>query len=419
MQILKPLGHGPIARLWAGLSLAAIGDQVYRIALIWLSVQLMGSEAGWVSTAEAAVVLATALFAGAWTERWDHRRTMIGADLVRAGLALTPVIAWATGHLSLWTLLIPSVALAALRGVFEPALQASLPRLAPSAPLLAPTNALMDATSRIARLVGPTLAGALAAILPTAGLMAVTALTSLASACAITSLRRDLPRQVHDAHGSRLDRLMRGVRAIRGRPYFSFLLWRAGVVNGLWVVALWLALPLAVQRGGLEAFGASGLAVVGLVMGAYGAGNLTSNLIVGGLPIRAPVAMILAGNGVVGLGLALMGWAALAAPPAAVVPLMMAASAFTALGGPLSDVPMATLRQTVFPLHEVAAVYRLSIVFDWGGMLLATALAPLLLKAASPATAILLCGLGVVAVALVGLTQPTAPPDWQAAAEAA
>ncbi|MBU1376825.1 MAG: MFS transporter [Alphaproteobacteria bacterium] len=417
MQILKPLRHGPIARLWAGLSLAAIGDQVYRIALIWLSVELAGAEAGWVSTAEAAAVLFTALFAGAWTERWDHRRTMIGADLVRAVLALVPLIAWATGQLTLWTLLIPSVALAALRGVFEPALQASLPRLAPTPGLLTPTNALMDATARLARLVGPTLAGALAAILPTAGLMAVTALTSVASAVAILSLRRDLPRQTHDTHGSRLDLLLRGFRAIRGRSYFRYLLWRGGVVNGLWVVALWLSLPLAVQRGGLEAFGVKGLAVVGLVMGAYGVGNVTSNLIVGGLPIRAPVAMILAGNGVVGVGLALMGWAALAAPPAMVVPLMMAASAITALGGPLSDVPMAILRQTVFPLYEVAAVYRLSIVFDWGGMLIATALAPLLLQVVSPSGAILLCGTGIVAVALAGLTQPSAPSDWQAATQ--
>jgi MFS family permease len=418
MQILKPLSHGPIARLWAGLSLAAVGDQVYRIALIWLSVELAGAEAGWVSTAEAAVVLFTALFAGAWTERWDHRRTMIGADLVRAGLALAPLVAWATGQLNLWTLLIPSVALAALRGVFEPALQASLPRLAPTRALLTPTNALMDATARLARLVGPTLAGALAAILPTAGLMAVTALTSVASAVAITSLRQDLPRQTRDARGSRLDLLLRGFRAIRGRGYFRYLLWRGGVVNGLWVVALWLCLPLVVQRGGLEAFGASGLAVVGLVMGAYGVGNLGSNLVVGGLAVRRPVAMILAGNGIVGLGLMAMGWAATAAPAGLAVPLMMAASAFTALGGPVSDVPMATLRQTVFPLHEVAAVYRLSIVFDWGGMLIATALAPVLLQSVSPAAAILLCGAGIVAVALAGLTQPSAPSDWQAATQA-
>jgi len=419
MQILKPLSHGPIARLWAGLSFAAIGDQLYRMALIWLSVELAGEEAGWVSAAESAAVLATALFVGAWTERWDHRRTMIGADLARAVLALVPLAAWATGHLSLWTLVIPSVALAALRGVFEPALQASLPRLAPTPKLMIPTNALMDATARIARLVGPAIGGALAALMPTVGLMAVTAFTSLASALAILSLRRELPRQVRDGRGSRLEMLLRGFRAIRDRPYFRYLLWRGGVVNGLWVVAIWLCVPLAVQRGGIAAFGAEGLAVVGLIMGSYGVGNVAGNLVVGGLNVRRPMAMILAGNGVVGVGLMLMGWAATAAPPHLVAPLMMAASACTAVGGPVTDVPMATLRQTVFPLHEVAAVYRLSIVFDWGGMLIATLLAPLALQAVPPGVAIALCGAGIVLSTLPGLRYPSAPPDWRAATEAA
>jgi hypothetical protein len=414
MQILKPLLHPPIARLWAGLSLAAIGDQVYRIALIWLSVQLAGAHASWVTAAEAMTVLATALFAGAWAEGWDRRRTMIGCDLVRAGLALAPVIAWAMGCLNLWTLLIPSVALAALRGVFEPALQASLPQLASSRALLTPTNALMDATARLARLAGPAIAGALAGFLPTVGLMAATTITSLASAIAIASLRHQLPRQPRTARGSRFEMLTRGFRAVRDRGYFRYLLWRGGAVNGLWVVSLWLCLPLAVQRGELEAFGARGLGVVGLVMGAYGVGNLASNLVVGGLIVRRPVTMILAGNAVLGLGLALMGWAALAAPRDLVAPLIMAASAFTALGGPVMDVPMATLRQTVFAAHEVAAVYRLSIVFDWGGMLLATAVAPLALQAVSPEMAILLCGGVIVAVAAAGLAQPGAPADWRA-----
>ena len=44
--------------------------------------------------------------------------------------------------------------------------------------------------------------------------------------------------------------------------------------------------------------------------------------------------------------------------------------------------------------------------------------APLLLQAVSPAAAILLCGTGIVAVALAGLTQPSAPADWQAATQA-
>jgi MFS family permease len=403
MKILAPLSNGPIARLWAGLSLSAVGDQLQRMALVWLSTELVGKNAGFVSAAESGAVLLTALLAGAWTERWDARRTMIGADLVRAGLAMIPVAVAATGRLGLWSLVLPSVALAALRGVFDPALQASLPRMTAEARTLARANALMDATARIARLVGPAAAGLLTGLIPVVGLMAVNAATFVASAGAVASLRRELPRRVELGAASRLDLLLRGARAMRTQPMFTYLLLRGGAVNGLWVVALWLGLPLAVQHGRLAGFGASGLGVVGLVMGAYGAGNLVGNLVVGGLEIRRPVEMIVAGNAIVGAGLALMGAAVLVAPAPAVVPLMMAAAALAALGGPVSDVPMATLRQTAFAPGDVAAVYRLSIVCDHGGVLLATALAPGLLAEAKPAQVILACGVAMVAVALLGL----------------
>jgi len=401
MRALAPLANGPLARLWVGQSLSAIGDQVARMAVIWLSVELAGSGAGFVASAESAAVLVTALFAGAWTERWDARRTMIGADLVRAGLALVPVAAWMMGRLDLALLVAPAVILTGLRGVFDPALQASLPRLA-QGQLLLGANALMDATGRIARLVGPALAGALAAVMPVVGLLAVNAVTFVASAVAIASLRKELPRQRPEVSRSRLQALMLGVHAVRRQPLFVYLLWISGIVSGLWMVALWLCVPLVVQREGLSAFGLSGLGVVGLVMGSYGAGNLASNLVIGGLEIRRPVAMVLMGNAVVGAGLALMGLAATVAPSGLVAPLMMAASAATAVGGPMSDVPLATLRQTRFPLSEVAAVYRLWIVADWGGMALATALAPAVLAFASPAVVMLGCGLAIVIASAPG-----------------
>ena len=401
MRALAPLRHGPLARLWVGQSLSAIGDQVARMAVIWLSVELAGAGAGFVASAESAAVLVVALVAGAWTERWDPRRTMIGADLVRAGLALVPVVAAMLGRLDLAVLVAPAVVLAGLRGVFDPALQASLPRMAQGR-LLPGTNALMDATARIARLVGPALAGALAAVMPVVALLAVNAASFLVSAAAIVSLKRELPVQHPAAAPSRLRALMLGVHAVRRQPVFAYLLSLSGVVSGLWMVALWLCVPLVVQREALTGFGMSGLAVVGLIMGAYGAGNLASNLVIGGLEVRRPVWMVVLGMAVVGAGLALMGAAATLAPPDLVVPLMMTASAAAAVGGPMSDVPFATLRQTRFPLTEVAAVYRLNIIADWGGMTLATALAPVVLAFASPAVVMFGCGLAIVVVTIPG-----------------
>lgn len=409
MRALEPLSHGPLARLWVGQSLSAIGDQIQRIAVIWLAVELAGTDAGFVASAESAAVLVVALFGGAWTERWDPRRTMLGADLVRAALALIPVVAALTGHLSFWAVIVPAVAIAGVRALFDPALQASLPRLA-AGRLLLGTNALMDATARIARLLGPALAGALASVMPVVGLLAVNAATFLFSGAAVASLKRELPRQPpHDVSRSRLQLLMLGFDAIRGRPLFVYLLVVSGIVSGLWMVALWLCVPLVIRIEGLRGFGLGGLGAVGLVMGAYGAGNLASNLVVGSLEIRRPIRMILAGMAVVGAGIALMAIAVFGAPRDLVVPLMMAASATAAIGGPMSDVPLATLRQTAFPLGQVAAVYRLFVVADWGGMALATAMAPAALGRASPELVMLACGFLIVVVALPGVFRRETP----------
>jgi len=404
MQILAPLAHPPIARLWMGQTLSALGDQAHNMALIWLAVQLAGADAGFVSAAECAAVLAAALFAGPIVDRWDPRKTMIAADLVRAGLALVPVVAAAMDRLTLATLVIPSLALAGLRSVFDPAMQASLPRLAHTRRLLIGTNALMDATARIARLLGPALVGLLAGILPTVGLMGVNAITFTVSALAIVSLRRALPTQPFEkTHATSVrDSLLRGARAIAARPIFIYLLWRGGAVAGLWFVALWLCLPFAVQHGGIHGFGLEGLAATALVMGAYGVGNLISNLVVGSLTVRRPLPMILAGNAIVGVGLVFLGVAVIAAPSGMTLLALAAAAAFTALGGPLTDIPMALLRQTMFPVAEIPAVYRLTIVFEWGGMLLANLCAPMLLRHAEPSALMVATGASIVAVALFG-----------------
>jgi len=405
MQIIEPLRIPAVARLWTGLSLSAVGDQLQRMAIIWLSARLLGAQSGFITAAEGVVTIAVALFGGALADAWDMRRTMIAADLARALVALIPVVAAIAGHLGAAALLAATLGLAALRAVFDPALEACLPRLVTERGLLTSTNALMDATARVARLVGPSLAGLLAAVVPVVGLMAANALTFVASAAALRSLRRELPvlaAPAHDSPRRRLDLLIAGFRAVAARPVFVYLLARGAIVNGLWVLSMWICLPLLIEQKQLTGFGLHGLGVIGLVMGCYGVGNVIGNLFVGSLRALRPLPMIFAGNVIVGAGLLGIALAASAAPAGAVVPLMMLLAAATAIGGPLSDVPLSTLRQTTFAPSQIAAVYRLSIVADWSGIVLATVCAPLLLGDRSPAGVMTLCGLGALAAVLAG-----------------
>ena len=404
MQILRPLAQGPIARLWLGQSLATIGEQLYRIAFAWLLTGMVGAETGFALALECLGVLVAALCAGWLTERCSARWSMVWADFARAGLALLPIVAAVSHRLSVAALIAPSVALASMRPVFDPALQASLPHLARDRRLLIGTNALMDATARIGRLVGPSIAGLLAAVLPTVGLMGVTSACFVASAIAVLSLRRALPAVPLPSDSRAPFRtISRGFEAARAQPGFLFFLWTGGVINGLWIVAMWLGLPLALRDVSPDVAGLGGLALVSFVIAAYGAGNLLSNLLAGSVSVRRPVRWIFAGEAILAAGFVLLGLLSAHVTNRPVFIGLIAAACLAGMGAPLSDIPMATLRQTLFAAQDIAAVFRLKMIFDWSGMLLANLVAPVALHGIGPGTLVAVCGAGIGVVPLAGV----------------
>ena len=65
------------------------------------------------------------------------------------------------GFLSLWLLLFVAMSASVIGASFDPALQATVPVLAPEPVLRRGTNGLFDATRRLARILGPSLIAAL------------------------------------------------------------------------------------------------------------------------------------------------------------------------------------------------------------------------------------------------------------------
>lgn len=62
-----------MALLWGGLSLSAIGDQLYTVALTWIAVSVLGANAGYLTALQAGIVLLAVLGIGRWADRWDSR----------------------------------------------------------------------------------------------------------------------------------------------------------------------------------------------------------------------------------------------------------------------------------------------------------------------------------------------------------
>ena len=399
--LLRPLAIGRVRLLWGALTLSAVGDQLYAVALVWVAVGVFGPAAGYLSALQAGCGVTAALLAGRWADQWEHRRAMAGADLVRASVLLALVAWWlGRGGPPPPALAVAIVVLAAGEAVFRPALAATLPVLLPDRVLLPAANALFDTTERSARLLGPGLVGVLAGTLPVVHFFSVDAATFLLSAAAIVSLGR-LAHHVPRPRASLLAGIGRGFAVVRGHRLLWTVLLCSGPINGLWVAAFYLALPLLIERAGITGPGGTGLGAYGLVISAYGCTNLLSTLFVGSRAVPAhPGRMMFTGTVITGLGTG-----ALALVAATGLPALMAAAALAAIGGPMKDIPTAVLRQTELPPAEIASAMRAFMVVSYGGTLVAMLLAPTLARVFGPAGFVVVCGFGLGTLAAWGLSR--------------
>lgn len=401
--------HGAIAALWGGLATAAIGDQLYAVALSWIAVGLFGSAAGYLTALQAAVVLITALLSGTWADRLDYRRLMIGADMTRAAVLVLVVVVWMMlGRPPAWGLVLAVVVLAIGQALFRPALQAILPDLVTTPALLPATNALLDTTDRIARLLGPGIVALLAASLPMMHFLSLDAAAFLVSAFAVTLVGRwrpTMPAVARAAPAPFLRGMARGFHAMWRQPLLAYVLLSSGIINAVWYIALFLGLPLLIGRLGIVGPGGTGLGAYGLVISCYGSTNLLTTLIVGGrgLPAR-PARLMCGGNLIFGSGIALLGLAMLLPmPPSLRLPCLLLTAAFAAIGGPMSDITIATLRQTLLPRGDIAPAMRAYLVMNSLGLLTAMLIAPRALDLLGIAPVVMLGGGIVATMALTGL----------------
>jgi MFS family permease len=235
------------ARLWAGQAVSQLGDFVFDTTLVlWVSTMLLPGRS-YAPAAVSAILFCAALatllvgpIAGVFVDRWDRRRTMLRADLVRAGLvgALTAV-AFLPGGLipvpvtlgSIYAVVLLATAAAQF---FNPSRFALIGDVVAGDADRARATGIGQATMALAGIIGPPLA---APLLFTVGLrwaLLVNALSFLASYLAVRSVRIDPPvdRPERTAESGRLRReLLDGLRVIGGSRFLRGIIIPALVVN--------------------------------------------------------------------------------------------------------------------------------------------------------------------------------------------
>ena len=404
-RLLQPLALRPVRLLWAGLSIALIGDQMFAVVRSWVAASVFGTSAGYLNAAISIGMLAVALLSGAWADRVEHRRLMIAADLLRTTALLAVAATWAIAGTPLGSTLFVAVLLMAIgMGLYRPAMQTVLPGLVSHADELPAANALIDTTDRLSRLLGPAIVGALTAFAPLWAFLTAAGMGFAASAATTRRILREKPARLAAATSpGMLGAILTGFRVLRPHGLLWFMLMVSGWINGAWFTAFFVTLPLIIENSGIYPAG-TGLAAYGTIMMAYGALNLASTLITGSRGLKALTGRtIFWGNFLLAAGIIAIGLSAYAAPPSLLFPCLLAAASIAAIGGPMHDITVATLRQIAVPGRDMPSAVRAFMLFNHLGALIAMILAPTILDHLGVANATLLCGGIIFLVATLGM----------------
>jgi MFS family permease len=158
--VLRALRHRDFRLLWTGQAVSLLGDGIYLVAIAWL-VYDISNEPGALAVVGFAWTLpqvAGLLLAGVLTDRFERRRLLVIADLVRlSSISVIAALALADSA-ELWHLVVLVAFYGFGEALFQPAFTAIVPDVVPREELLQ-ANALKELMEPIGlRFAGPALA---------------------------------------------------------------------------------------------------------------------------------------------------------------------------------------------------------------------------------------------------------------------
>ncbi len=178
-------------RLWAGETISHLGSSFSGLAMPIVAIQLLNAgpmEIALINLADFLPFLLFGLLIGALVDRLPRRGILIAGDLGRALLLLTIPIAFALDALSIPQLVVVGFLLGTLTVFFDVAYQAYLPSLIPKEDLV-DGNSKLELSRSAAGLLGPSLAGALIAIVKAPAAVIIDAISFALSALFIFSIK--------------------------------------------------------------------------------------------------------------------------------------------------------------------------------------------------------------------------------------
>lgn len=264
------------AIIWGGQFISLLTSSVVNFAIVlWLSIEMQSAEVlayGAIAAFLPQSVLG--FFAGVYVDRWNRKITMIAADSFIALCTLMLAILFWKGEVQLGYVYV----LLALRSVGSsfhmPAMQASVPLLAPESELMriAGINQVIESVSNIA---GPAIAALLISFMEIGNILLLDVFGAVAACTSLLFVK--IPNPVRDKtikpHLWR--EIKEGVREVVTRKGLNYL-FLYSILMTLFMMPVSIMFPLMT----LDHFGGTPFQI-GLIEMVWGGGTLVGGLLVG------------------------------------------------------------------------------------------------------------------------------------------
>ena len=383
--LLLPLRDRRFRRLWVAMCASLLGDGAFLVAVAWQVYELSNTPTA-MSVVGIAMTVPTILFlllGGVASDRFERRRIMVGADLLRAAAGMVLAALALSGALEVWHVAILAAMYGTGAAFFAPAFDAVVPDIVPP-DRLAQANALDQLVRPLVfRMAGPALGGILVAAGGAGVVFALDSASFLFSAVVLWGVRVEAGPAPERARSVARD-LAEGWRFVRRRAWLWATFASAAVAYLCFMGPVEVLLPYLVKND-LEGSARD----LGMVFAAGGIGSVTCALAMGQSDIpRRGITFIyacwtVATLAVAGYGLSSAMWQ-----------LMLAALAFNALET-AGTIVWATLKQRHVPRHMLGRVSSL----DW---LISIGLLPLSFALTGPVAAAIGTRGTLVAAGLTG-----------------
>jgi MFS family permease len=388
------------ALLWSGQLVSLMGDRIHQVALGFL-VATRGTPVD-VGFTFAAMAIPNVIFgpwAGALADRWDRRRTMIAADLIRAALVLLIPPAFNVNIVLVYGV---AFAVATVSLLFRPSKDALIPQIVDRDDLV-PANSATSITETLADLIGYPLAGLLVAAVSTIIGVAfvIDSATYLLSAALLALM--SLPRLERAAGAFSIGQLWADVREGIG-----FLARQAELrANTLVSTLAQVAVGVEVTCSLLYAESILDLSVIGfpenyaLLQASIGLGSIVGGLVIGGIAAGArkgPMAI----GGFIGMGALFIVVGFVTDPALAIGLFFLIGAANMAF-----VIPNITLFQERTPQALFARVVTSRQALVFGVMAAAMAVSGIVAAQIGADRTLILGGVAAVVAGLVGILIPS------------